>query len=306
MVESCAPNMSSFTEHVTPAVSSTAAPTVTPQKFQVPWHKFSVKLMNALKEKTRPLPRERRQMIRIIIEDLMAADTRPGRSKLKQIAQELVEQHPDSFLDKCGTNVVGQGFASLVMQMENRVENVRRQYAFSTSPVERPKKKSRLSDRYGCSQWEPDSPNDCHNLEGKKKMLQEAFKGKPLPETDIKTLMSDTYYAQRITLNNEVNVIKVMEQWPYLFETTHLLDHTEKLVGFPVQTKLINEIENKGKAITDFLMSKGITVTTDPLKLIQGLMEYLAEDPKVLLLNKDVSAQHNRFICFVLISNQCS
>ncbi|KAA0712544.1 hypothetical protein E1301_Tti019060 [Triplophysa tibetana] len=216
VVESCAPNMSSFTEHVTPAVSPTATPTVTPQKFQVQWHKFSVKLMNALQEKTRPLPRERRQMIRIIIEDLMATDTRPGRSKLKQIAQELVDKHPDSFLDKCGTNVVGQGFASLVMQMENRVENVRRQYAFSTSPVERPKKKSRLSDRYGCN-------------------------------------------------------------------------HTEELVGFPVQTKLINEIENKGKAITDFLMSKGITVTTDPLKLIQGRMEYLAEDPKVLLLNKDMN-----------------
>ncbi len=124
-------------------------------------------------------------------------------------------------------------------------------------------------------------------------MLQDASKGKPLPKSDIKRLMSETYYAQRITLNNEDNVIKVMEEWPYLFEATHLLDHTEKLMGFPVQTKLLNQIEEKGKTITEFLVSKGITgVTTNPLKLLRGLMEYLGEEPKLLLINNEVSTQH--------------
>lgn len=124
-------------------------------------------------------------------------------------------------------------------------------------------------------------------------MLQDASKGKPLPKSHIKRLMSETYYAQRITLNNEDNVIKVMEEWPYLFEATHLLDHTEKLMGFPVQTKLLNQIEEKGKTITEFLVSKGITgVTTNPLKLLQGLMEYLGEEPKLLLINNEVSTQH--------------
>lgn len=237
------------------------------------------------------------------MEDLMATDTRPGRSKLKQVAQQLVERYPDSFLDKCGTNVVGQGFASLVIQMENRVENVRRQYAI-TSPEGRPKKKCKSSDRYGCSQWQPESPNDFDNHdEEKKKMLQDASKENLLPESDIKRFMSETYNTQRITLNNEDNVIKVMEEWPYLFEATHLFDHTEKLIGFPVQTKLLNQIEEKGKTITKFLVSKGITgVTTDPLKLLQGLMEYLAEEPKVLLLNKEVSTQHKLpHICFGLV-----
>ncbi|XP_035860479.1 uncharacterized protein LOC118495660 isoform X1 [Sander lucioperca] len=57
-----------------------------PQKFQIPWQKFPVTLMNALKEKKRPPPKDRRHMIRIIMEDMMATDTRPGRSKLKQVA----------------------------------------------------------------------------------------------------------------------------------------------------------------------------------------------------------------------------
>jgi len=293
---SCVPDISSFTEHQ--VRTSTVTPNMThPEKFQIPWQKFPVvrshKLMNALKEKRRPLPKDRRHMIRIIMEDLMDTDTRPGRSKLKQIAQQLVERYPDSFLDKCGTNVVGQGLASLVMQMENRVENVRRQNALCSSDTGMPKKKFRFSDRYGCSQWQPESPNDIGNHEENKKMLQDASKGKPLPKSDIKRLMSEIYYAQRITLNNEDNVIKVMEEWPYLFEVTHLLDHTEKLMGFPVQTKLLNQIEEKGKTITEFLVSKGITgVTTKSLKLLRGLMEYLGEEPKLLLINNEVSTQH--------------
>ncbi|TDH09030.1 hypothetical protein EPR50_G00104010 [Perca flavescens] len=285
LVVSGAPNEDLVgTQTVTPSVT----PSVTPQKFQIPWQKFPDTLMDALKEKKRPPPKHRRHMIRIIMEDMMATDTRPGRSKLKQVAQQLVERYPDSFLDKCGINVVGQGFASLVMQMENRVENVRRQYAFSTSHEGRPKKKCRSSDRYGCTQWQPESLNDFNSQEDKKKMLQDAFKENLLPQSDIKRLMSETYCAQRITLNSEENVIKVMEEWPYIFNTSHLLDHTEKLMGFPVQTKLLDQIQEKGKIITEFLGSKGITgVTTDPLKLLQGLVKYLAEEQKVLLINEE-------------------
>lgn len=80
--------------------------------------------------------------------------------------------------------------------------------------------------------------------------------------------MSESYSAQRILLNNQDSVIKVMKEWLYLFEATHLLDHTEKLMRFPVQTKLLHQIEEKGKTITEFHVSKGITgVTTDPLNL---------------------------------------
>ncbi|XP_049912396.1 uncharacterized protein LOC126397561 [Epinephelus moara] len=260
------------------------------EKFQIPWQKFPVKMMTALKEKRRPQPKDRRHMIRIVMEDMMASDIRPGRSKLKQVAQQLVERYPDSFLDQCGTNVVGQGFASLVVQMENRVENVRRQYGVITSPEERPKKKLKSSDYYGCSNWQPGAPNGS-DYEEKKKMLQDAYKENLLSEIDIKGVMSETCSAQRITLNNQDNVIKVMEEWLYLFEATHLLDHTEKLIGFPVQTKLLNQIEEKGKTITEFLVGKGITgVTADPLNLLWGLIKYFGEEPKVLLLNQEQDA----------------
>lgn len=134
---------------------------------------------------------------------------------------------------------MGQGFASLVMQIENRVKNIRQQYAFSTSNEQKPKKKCKSSDRYGCPQWQPESLNDYDNHEEKKRKLQDAFKENVLLENDIKRLMAETYCAQRITLNTEDNVIKLMEE--YLFEATCLVDHTEKLMGFSVQTKLLNQ-----------------------------------------------------------------
>lgn len=62
-------------------------------------------------------------------------------------------------------------------------------------------------------------------------MLQEAFKGKPLPESDIKRLKSETYYAQRITLNNEDNVNKVIKQWPYRGYTEVELQFPETMTG---------------------------------------------------------------------------
>lgn len=86
-----------------------------------------------------------------------------------------------------------------------------------------------------------------------------------LSEFDFKRLMSETYDAQRITQNNDDNIIKIMEEWSYLVEATHLLDHIEKLMGFPIQMKLFNQIEEKGKAITDFLVSKGIRGVTENL-----------------------------------------
>lgn len=113
-------------------------------------------------------------MIRFIMDDLAATDTRPGRSKLKQVAQQLVEKYPDSFLDKWGTSMVGQSLASLVMHMENQVENVRRHYAFSTSHEGRTKERLKSSDRYGCSQWQPETLHDFDkdDFEKKKKMCR--------------------------------------------------------------------------------------------------------------------------------------
>lgn len=61
---------------------------------------------------------------------------------------------------------------------------------------------------------------------------------------------------QLITINMESSVNTAMEEWPYLFETANLLDHTNTLLGISLQTKLAEEISRKAKSIKDSLKQK--------------------------------------------------
>lgn len=57
--------------------------------------------MLALREKKRPKPKERREMVRIVIDNVLAKGRgRPGRRKLREFAKEIVQQYPCSFQDR--------------------------------------------------------------------------------------------------------------------------------------------------------------------------------------------------------------
>lgn len=81
----------------------------------------------------------------------------------------------------------------------------------------------------------------------------------------------------------------VQEEWPFLFEAVHLFDHTCTLLGFPVQTKLAEELSRKGKSINDFLDSKGMKMQgEDPVQLISGIAKYFKENPDHLFHKNEV------------------
>ena len=40
------------------------------------------------------------------------------------------------------------------------------------------------------------------------------------------------------SINNGTDVLALKDQWPFLFEASHLLDHASKLFGFSVQNQL--------------------------------------------------------------------
>ena len=80
--------------------------------------------------------------------------------------------------------------------------------------------------------------------------------------------MTETYCIQRTTINEGASVNALQEEWPFLLEAVHLLDHMSTLVGFPVQTKLAEELSRKGKSIKDFLDSKGMQMQQGKLKVV--------------------------------------
>ena len=57
------------------------------------------------------------------------------------------------------------------------------------------------------------------------------------------------------------------EEWPFLFEATHLFDHASQLLGFPVLNKLAEELSSKEAGINNYLDSKGKLLSTYILSL---------------------------------------
>ncbi|XP_041860268.1 uncharacterized protein LOC121651876 [Melanotaenia boesemani] len=264
----------------------------------VPWHKMPPNLMLSLSEKKRPKPKERRELVRIVIDDVVSkVRGRPGRAKLREIAKKIVDQYPCSFQDRevSGTKIIGTGYDSLFIQLENRLENISRPITFSstTRPAvseDAVKRKSALSDRYGCVEWQPAVEN-ITELESKQDDLKSSFRTRHLQESYVRNLMAETYSIQRATINKGSTLKTVLEEWPFLFEAVHLFDHTCTLLGLPVQTKLAEEISRKGKNIKDFLDSNGMKMPPgeDPVQLISGIAEYFKEKPDLLFYQSEES-----------------
>ncbi|XP_065145066.1 uncharacterized protein [Paramisgurnus dabryanus] len=263
--------------------------------YAVPWHKMPSNLMLAISKKKRPKPKERRELVRIVIDDVFSKEgKRPGRAKLREIAKRIVAQYPCSFQDRdLQENVIGTGYDTLFIQLENRVENLRR--PSTNRSAKRPandenasRKRSTPSDRYGCVDWQPDI--ECTSeLETKRNELKSAFKTKDLQDSSVRKLMAETYCIQRVTINKGSTVNTVLEEWPYLFEADYLFDHTCTLLGFSVQNKLAEELSRKGKTIIDFLYSKGMKMqlVEEPIQLITAIAKFFKENPDHLFYQNE-------------------
>lgn len=148
---------------------------------------------------------------------------RPGRAKLREIAKQIVEQYPCSFQDRelNGTKVIGTTYDALLIQLENRVENVRRPLTISSKmqaeEEDTTRKKSTHSDHYGCVEWQPPVEGEAE-LESKQDELKSAFNTNHLQESRIRKLMAETCCIQRTKISIGSTVNTVLEEWSFLFE----------------------------------------------------------------------------------------
>ena len=103
------------------SVASPASLTDWCSTFCIPWDKMPAPLQDDLKRKERPLPSKRRQMVRIIADEILCQCNKPGRKSLSLIASKIVNKYPDSFQDNLGNNKIGHGYDSLLAQLETRI-----------------------------------------------------------------------------------------------------------------------------------------------------------------------------------------
>lgn len=131
--------------------------------FEIPWMQIPSNTRKLLDKEKRPSPAERREIIRILVAEVLSVCKKPGKKHIMEIARKLVNRYPKSFRDGIEGQVVGTGYDSLVKQMISRIDNYRR--------LQSPPARKRLSenhspdnskrerkDDYGCINHNPQLP----------------------------------------------------------------------------------------------------------------------------------------------------
>ncbi|XP_054913457.1 uncharacterized protein LOC129377493 [Poeciliopsis prolifica] len=117
---------------------------------QIPWQKLPEELIQTLERHKRPSARLQRQMVRIIVSEMMLICKNPTKRDTTEIAERMVSRYPKSLKDVIDGDVIGLGYHSLVKQLQARIENVKRQ---DTPKIT--KRKASVQYTYGCVNWAP-------------------------------------------------------------------------------------------------------------------------------------------------------
>lgn len=319
---------SSQSRSTSPSPSSYDSPGMTvnlsawPENFTFPWNRMPTGIRNAIARETRPSAKDRREMVRIIVDEMRLSELNPSKSQCLTVARKIVRQHPKSFADvmKDGT-LIGSGFGSLVTQLKTRVEHVNRGSILSRRRKSKNVSKSPADlargppDQYGCVRWQPDCPADEteESLKDKQREMKDLYSTEGPSGADrghLTHLMKATYYLQRKTINASPppSITELKNEWPYLFTPKELYSHFQLLTDIDILHKMEQAIEDKGKLILKFFEKKTAGPNADEKEhilvkynsedkcdpfpcVILLLMAHFKENPDGLILQTDVSVK---------------
>lgn len=241
--------------------------------FEIQWDKMSKTLTNSLKKSVRPSPRDRRAMIRMVCDDILKVDANPKRKNLSVIAERIVAAYPKSFVDDIGGEIIGSGSASVLRQLENRINNFKRSdkslpfsacassslASTSDEEGEHKPKRAKVQDSYGCINWQPKElpPGEDETTQKDKVIALKQMYSADRDTWDmdiISSHMDSLYFTIRTQINSKCMTIDaLLEEYPFLMEDSTMMRHFKKLVGIELKATLEESIEGKGQRILRYL-----------------------------------------------------
>lgn len=82
-----------------------------PETFQVPWEKMPKEIRSAIVDGKRPKPLERRQMVRVLVDEMRTYEANPTRSQCLSVIRNIIRQYPKSFADMAADgSLLGGGY----------------------------------------------------------------------------------------------------------------------------------------------------------------------------------------------------
>lgn len=276
-------------------------------------------IQSAISSGKRPSPPARRQMVRVLADEMRKFKPTPTRAQCLTICKATVHQYPQSFADQLHDGrVVGEGYSSLLAQIKTRIENLSRTTSFRQHRSSGSGVKRGPTDTYGCTRFQPDLPleeTDVSTETKRQKLEQHLYcreGAKRAEKAEVEKLMETTFCLQRSQINSvpAPSVAELMEKWPYLFFQKGLFAHFELLTDINVLRALELSMEECGKSIFEFFKSKptnsevrSILSKDEPIDssyhIVQLLMAHFMEKQDGLILQDYVS------LSLVLTMNTC-
>ncbi|CAM4563987.1 unnamed protein product [Leuciscus chuanchicus] len=266
--------------------------------FQVPWQLMPAEIQSALSSGKRPSPPARRQMVRVLADEMRKFEPTPTRAQCLTICKAIVHQYPQSFADQLHDGrVVGEGYSSLLAQIKNRIDNLSRTTSFRQHRSAGSGVKRGPTDTYGCTRFQPDLPLDETDvsIETKRQKLEDLYSqegAKGAEKAEVEKLMETTFCLQRSQINSvpAPSVAELMEKWPYLFFQKGLFAHFELLTDINVLRALELSMEDKPtNSEVKSILSKDEPIDSS-YQIVQLLMAHFMEKQDELILQENMCA----------------
>ncbi|XP_043955131.1 uncharacterized protein LOC122821358 [Gambusia affinis] len=293
--------------------------------FEIPWEKFSEELMQALERGKRPSPKMRKEMVRIVVSEMMRKSSYLGKRSSTEVAKKMVAKYPKSLQDVIDGDVIGPGYHSLVKQLQYRIENVKR----STMPKIRKRKRcsensdtdeipqeqrAAIQDTYGCINWNvkflPLGETAESQQQKKDKLKMMSLQKEANPE-EMKQLLRTTFYSQRKDINQGKSIQDVLEAWPVLFHDIGMAVHYKELTGLGLKETFMRNMDMKGKRLLNYMntvcvnKNKRFFQAQTKLKMLKGELDGYSEDVKELMLLLLCYFNENEEAMFFCVEDTC-
>lgn len=82
--------------------------------------------MQSLDRGKRPSPQMRREMVRILVHEKLQKNPCASKRNSTEVAKKMAAKYSQSLQDIIEGDVIGPGYHSLVKQLQNRIENMKR------------------------------------------------------------------------------------------------------------------------------------------------------------------------------------
>lgn len=209
-------------------------------------------------------------MVRIVVREMMKVTTSLGKKNATDVAKKLVAKYPKSLQDVIEGDIIGTGYDSLVKQILNRIENVKRpttpkikkrrtSHDSDTDEIP-PEKRAAIQDTYGCIRWHVKFlplGETAESQQQKKDELKHLFLQNEQSPEPLKRLMKTTFYSQRQEVNQGNDIKSLLESWPYWFCEVGMTVHFHELTGVDLKETFLKNVEQKGERLLNFLKTVG-------------------------------------------------